>query len=153
MPGFHLAEINIARLLAPLDHPQIADFVADLAPVNALADRSDGFVWRLVGEAGNAIDLSYSEDPFIIVNMSVWTTPEALRNFVYRSGHIEVFRKRAHWFEPHTQAPYCLWWVPAGHIPSLAEGRDRLNHYHLHGPTAHSFWFTDLHPAPALASV
>jgi hypothetical protein len=153
MPDFQLAEINIARLIAPLDHPKIADFVADLAPINALADRSNGFIWRLQGEQGNATDLSYSDDPSVIVNMSVWTTPEALRDFVYRSDHVDVFRKRASWFEPHTQAPYCLWWVPSGHIPTVTEGRERLEHYHRHGPTAHAFWFSQLYAAPAFADV
>jgi hypothetical protein len=149
MPAFVLAEINIARLLHPLDHPQIADFVAELKPVNELADRSEGFIWRLQSSAGDATDIGYSDDPFIILNMSVWTTPEALRAFVYRSGHVEVFRKRASWFEKPQRAPYCLWWVPCGHIPSVEEGRDRLEHYWEHGPTPEAFWFNVLFPAPA----
>ncbi len=153
MAEFHLAEINIARLIAPLDDPQIKDFVDALEPINALADCSEGFIWRLQGEQGNATDLSYSDDPFVIVNMSVWVTPETLRNFVYRSNHVDIFRKRAHWFEPHAKPPYCLWWVPVGHIPSVVEGRERLEHYNAHGPTAHSFWFNNLYPAPALVGV
>jgi len=153
MAEFMLAEINIARLLHPLDHPQIADFVADLKPVNALADQSAGFIWRLQSSSGDATDIAYSDDPFIILNMSVWTTPEALRDFVYRSGHVEVFRKRASWFEKSPHAPYCLWWVSAGHVPSVAEGQNRLEHYWQHGPTSEAFWLNHLFPAPLLIAV
>ena len=148
MSGFELAEINIARLVAPLDHPQIADFVADLDRINALADSSDGFVWRLKSESGDATDIAYNDDPFIILNMSVWTSPQTLREFTYKSGHVEVYRKRQQWFHKPDQASYCLWWVPAGHRPSVAEARERLEHYRKHGPTEYSFWFNQLFPAP-----
>lgn len=148
--SFHLAQINVARLIAPLEDPQIAEFVAALAPINELADRSEGFVWRLQGASGNATDLVYSANPFVIVNMSVWTTPGALRDFVYRSGHVDIYRKRRQWFEPSSAAPYCLWWMPAGQIPTVQEGSTRLEHYHRYGATEHAFWFSQLYPAPAL---
>lgn len=147
--NFHIAQINIGRLVAPIDDPQIASFMAQLDPVNALADASPGFVWRLQSDAGNATDIAYNEDPFVIVNMSVWSSVEALRDFVYASRHIEVFRDRARWFEKMDKPHYCLWWVPAGHIPTVAEGRERLEHYQQHGPTLFSFWFSRLFPAPS----
>ena len=153
MQDFHLAQINIARLVAPLDHPQIAEFVAELDPINALADQSEGFIWRLQSDSGNATDLSYNDDPMIIVNMSVWTSPDTLSDFAYRSRHVEIFRKRYHWFHKSDLPQYCLWWVPAGHRPTVAEGRDRLEHYRKHGATEHSFWFSQLFPAPTAVSV
>jgi hypothetical protein len=146
--NFHLAQINIGRLVAPIDDPQIAGFVAQLDPVNALADSAPGFVWRLQSDAGNATDIAYNDDPFVIVNMSVWTSVEALRDFVYASRHIDVFRDRAKWFEKMDKPHYCLWWVPAGHLPTVAEGRERLEHYQQHGPTPVSFWFSKLFPVP-----
>jgi len=146
--NFHLAQINIGRLVAPLDDPKIAGFVAQLDPINALADAAPGFVWRLQSASGNATELAYNDDPFAIVNMSVWTSVEALRNYVYTSRHIEVFRDRAKWFEKMDKPHYCLWWIPAGHIPGVSEGREHLERYQQHGPTPYSFWFSKLFPAP-----
>jgi Domain of unknown function (DUF3291) len=92
---YQLAQINIGRLIAPVDDPRVAEFVAGLAPINAIADRSPGFVWRLQSDSGNATDIPFSEDPTMLVNMSVWESLEALRNYTYRSEHVEFFRKRA----------------------------------------------------------
>ena len=151
---YHLAQINIGRLIAPLDDPRIAGFVSQLAPINALADGSPGFVWRLQSASGNATDVPYSdEDPILIVNMSVWESLEALRDYVYRSKHIGVFRGRAKWFEKMDKPSYCLWWVPAGHVPTVAEGRERLTHYQEHGATPYSFWFSQYFPAPVREEV
>lgn len=147
--AYHLAQINIARLIAPIDDPRIAGFVAELDPVNALADAAPGFVWRLQSASGNATDIAYSEDPFLIVNMSVWESVQSLRAFSYQSHHLQVFRQRTKWFEKSAVPSYCLWWVPAGHVPTVAEGRERLEHYQQHGPTQHAFWFQHLFPAPA----
>ena len=147
--AYHLAQINISRLLAPLDDPQIAGFVSQLDEINALADDATGFVWRLQSSSGNATDIAYNDDPFVIVNMSVWESVEALRNFVYRSNHIKVFRDRASWFEKPAKPNYCLWWIPIGHIPSVAEGRERLEHYQANGATPYSFWFSQQFPQPA----
>jgi hypothetical protein len=143
---FHLAQINIARLLAPIDDQKIAEFVALLAPINALADQAPGFVWRLQSNSGNATDIAYSDDPFVIVNMSVWESVEALRDFAYKSNHMKVFRDRPKWFEKMEKPSYCLWWVPTGHIPTVAEGREHLEHYQLHGATSYSFWFSQQFP-------
>ncbi|MGC4053108.1 MAG: DUF3291 domain-containing protein [Paludibaculum sp.] len=145
---FHLAQINIARLVAPLDDPRISAFVSQLDEINALAESSPGFVWRLKSDSGNATDIAYSEDPFVIVNMSVWTSVDALRDFTYSTRHVEVFRDRSLWFERMETPHYCLWWIPAGHVPTVAEGRERLQHYQRHGATPHSFWFSRRFPAP-----
>ena len=147
--NFHLAQINIGRLIAPIDDPRSAGFVAELDPVNALADAAPGFVWRLQSSSGNATDIVYDQnDLSILLNMSVWESVEALQAFTYASNHAGVFRERAKWFEKMTLPHYCLWWVPEGHIPSVAEGRERLEHYQKHGATPFSFWFSQLFPAP-----
>jgi hypothetical protein len=146
---YHLAQINIARLVAPIDDLRIAGFVSQLGPINALADSAPGFVWRLQSESGNATDVPFSGDPFVIVNMSVWESIEALRDFTYSSRHIELFRDRARWFEKMDKPHYCLWWVTAGHIPTLDEGRERLRHFQEHGATPHAFWFSQQFPAAA----
>ena len=145
---YHLAQINIGRLVAPIDDPRIADFVAQLAPINALADSAPGFVWRLQSDSGNATDIPFSDDPRVIVNMSVWKSIDALRNFTYDSKHTRVLKDRARWFEKMDKPHYCLWWVPAGHIPTVAEGRERLLHFQEHGATPYSFWFSEQFPAP-----
>jgi Domain of unknown function (DUF3291) len=143
----HLAQINIGRLIAPVDDSKIAEFVAQLDPVNALADAAPGFVWRLQSSSGNATDIVYNDDPFVIVNMSVWESVEALRDFVYQSNHLDVLRDRAKWFEKMEKPHYCLWWIPSTHIPTVTEGRERLEHYQQHGATPFSFWFSKLYPA------
>jgi hypothetical protein len=147
--NYHLAQINIGRLVAPIDDPKIAEFVAQLEPINALADQAPGFIWRLQSSSGNATDIAYNDDPFVIVNMSVWDSIEALRSFAYRSDHVTVLRDRAKWFEKMDKPNYCLWWVPKGHQPSVAEGRERLEHYQMHGATPYAFWFSQQFPAPA----
>jgi hypothetical protein len=149
----YLAQINIARLLAPIDDPKIADFVAQLDEVNSLAEKSPGFVWRLKSDAGNATDIVYSDDPFVIVNMSVWESVESLKQFTYSGQHLSVYRNRADWFEKMRLPHYCLWWIPNGHIPTVAEGRERLEYYQKHGATAEAFWFSQLFPAPGFETV
>ena len=99
MTGFHLAQINVARALAPLDDPRLAGFVARLDEINALADRSPGFVWRLQSDSGNATDIQVSDDPLTIVNMSVWRDLDSLFAYVYRSDHLQVMAQRRQWFE------------------------------------------------------
>jgi hypothetical protein len=148
--AFHLAQLNVGRVLHPVDHPAIRPFMDALEHVNRLADSSPGFVWRLQTASGNATDVvhPWSADRFALVNMSVWTDPEALRQFVYRTQHREYLTRRAEWFEKPSQAHYVLWWVRAGHIPSLEEAAERLEHYRRHGPTAFAFWFVNLFPAP-----
>lgn len=152
--GFHLAQLNLARLLHPLDDPRLAEFVEGLAIVNRLADHAPGFVWRLQSEEGDATGLTHpwSADPFLLVNMSVWRDPESLKEFVYKSGHLEYYLRRLDWFEKPAAPHYVLWWVPEGHQPSLAEAQERLEHYRRHGATPDAFWFGRLFPAPAETS-
>jgi hypothetical protein len=138
---YHLAQINIARMLAPLESPVMADFVANLDRINALADDAPGFIWRLIGEGNDATSLRPYDDDRMIVNMSVWESIEALHDYTYYSGHVEVFRRRAEWFQKMSKPALGLWWIPAGHIPTPPEGAARLDHMEAHGPTPHAFTF------------
>lgn len=141
MATHHLAQLNIARMLAPIDSPLMSEFVAQLDAINALADGSPGFVWRLKGAGNDATSLRPFPDDFIIVNMSVWESIDALKQFVYRSDHARVLRERAKWFEKMGESHMVMWWVPAGHIPSVGEARDRLLRLREQGETAEAFTF------------
>ena len=141
MTAFHIAQLNIGRARGAVDGPVMAEFMALLDPVNAVADASPGFVWRLQTEEGNATALRPYEDDRMIVNMSVWESMDALHDYVYRSAHGTVARKRRQWFEPLKDPYYALWWVPRGHIPTVEEGKARLAHLARHGATPHAFWF------------
>jgi Domain of unknown function (DUF3291) len=141
--GWHLAQLNIGRMVAPIDAPEVADFVANLEPINALADRSTGFVWRLQTDAGNATGIHAFDDELLLLNMSVWESIETLRAFAYTSAHTGVLRRRAEWFERLAEAHLVLWWVPAGHIPTVAEAIDRLEMLRRDGPTPAAFTFRE----------
>jgi heme-degrading monooxygenase HmoA len=151
MTRYHLAQVNIARLRAPLDTPLLADFVAALTPINALADDSPGFVWRLQTENGDATTVRAFDDERILVNLSVWESLEALADFTYRSAHTAVMRRRREWFHPMQELYLALWWVPAGHQPSLDEARARLAHLDEHGATSAAFTFRAPFPPPGSA--
>ena len=138
---FHLAQINIGRMRAPLTEPQMAGFVAMLDPINALADASPGFVWRLQTEDGDATALRPFGDAMLIVNMSVWASFEALQEYVYRSQHTAVMRDRKQWFEKFDGMYYALWWVPAGSVPTVAEAKERLDYLREHGESEYAFSF------------
>ncbi len=138
---FHLAEVNIARLREPLDSPLLADFVAALGPINALADASPGFVWRLQTDDGDATGLRPFDDDQMIVNLTTWQSFEALGDYVYHSDHTGVMRQRRRWFEQLREMHMVLWWVPAGHRPTVAEAEERLHHLHAHGPSPRAFTF------------
>lgn len=147
-PAFHLAQVNIALPRAPVDSELLADFMAALAPINALADRSPGFVWRLQTEDGDATAIRPYPDDRILVNMSVWQSREALAEYVYRSDHTPFMRRRREWFE-HMGTPYmALWWLPAGDLPTLADAVERLDHLRDYGPTPFAFTFRDAFPPP-----
>lgn len=148
---FHLAQVNVGRLLAPLDAPETAGFVEALAPLNALADTSPGFVWRLQSEGGNATDIRPFPDESILVNMSVWRTLDDLRNFVYRSDHVAILRQRREWFEKLTEVHLALWWLPAGRLPTLEEAAWRLDLIRSQGPTAEAFTFRTPFGPPVVA--
>jgi hypothetical protein len=137
----HLAQLNIARLLAPLDDPRIADFVDNLVPVNALAEASPGYVWRLQDEHGDATSIKAFEDDLVILNLTVWESVEALADFVFRTGHRDFLRRRREWFEGAVEATTCLWWIPEGTVPQVPEAIARLEHLRAHGPTPTAFTF------------
>jgi len=141
MHDHHIAQVNIARMKAPLDSPVMEGFVSRLAEINALADAADGFVWRLQTEAGDATYLRPYEDDRILFNLSVWTSIETLKSYVYRTAHAELLRGRRDWFEQFDRAFVALWWVPAGHIPTIDEAKARLAHFDEHGPSPVAFTF------------
>ncbi len=146
--NYQLAQVNIARILAPLTDPIMAGFVARLDDINALADGSPGFVWRLQTEEGDATALRPYEDDRIIVNLSVWASLDDLFAFVYKSQHQEVKRLRRQWFERIDDHFIALWWVPAGHIPSVEEAKERLEYLREHAETPYAFSFRKSFPAP-----
>lgn len=149
MRRWHLAQINVARALAPSGSEVMTGFYARISAINALADASPGFVWRLQDDSGNATSIQTSEDPYLLVNMSVWESIEALKDFVYRSSHAGVFADRARWFEKPSQPHQALWWIPAGHIPTTAEGYARLDLLRSVGPGPEAFTFAHPSPPPA----
>ena len=137
----HLAAFNIARLRAPMDDPQIDDFRNNLDRINALAEDSPGFVWRLQDDTGNATGIKPFGDDLEIVNLSVWESIDALADFTYRTGHVDFLRRRREFFEAPTQAIVCLWWIPEGTVPTVEDAIGRLQHLREHGPTAEAFTF------------
>ncbi len=141
MTNYHLVQINIARMKAPLEDPIMQEFVAGLDPINALADAAPGFVWRLQDDSGDATSLRPFPDDYLIVNMSVWESVASLRLFTYKTAHVAYVRQRKAWFETLDQPIYALWWLPAGQIPTVAEAKIRLEHLIEHGdsPTAFTF--------------
>ena len=137
----HIVQANIARMRAALDDPVMAGFVERLEPLNALADASPGFVWRLQTEAGDATEIEVFGDERVLFNMSVWESIEALESYVYKSGHVNAVQKRSEWFERPTRSPFVLWWVEAGTIPTIQDGKSRLEKLWEHGPTGEAFTF------------
>ncbi|HEY3799503.1 MAG TPA: DUF3291 domain-containing protein [Caulobacteraceae bacterium] len=150
MSGWRLAEVNVGRLLAPVSDPRIADFYNALSRINDMADAQPGFVWRLKGEGNDASDIQPDPgDPLQAINASVWESPEHLAAFAYRTEHIEFVRRRTEWFESPREAYLALWWVPAGHAPTLAECLERLAHLRANGPSAYAFDFRTRFAPPA----
>ena len=145
--SYELAQVNIGRLAAPLDSPQLAAFMAALDPVNAAAEQAPGYIWRLQTEDGNATALRPYDDDLMIVNMSTWASFEALAGFVYGEEHRAVMVQRRKWFE-RMEVYMVLWWVPAGHVPSVDEAKVRLALLYEHGPTSDAFTFRHRFPAP-----
>ncbi len=148
MRAWHLAQINIGRLIAPQGDPRVQPFFDQLDAINALADRSPGFVWRLQTADGNATDIKPTDDPLFIVNMSVWEDADSLFAFVYKSAHTPVMAKRKDYFERFDGVYQALWWVPAGHEPSVDEGLSRIWRLERFGPSQHAFTFKARFPAP-----
>ena len=147
MKTLHIAQVNIGRMKGALEDPVMAGFVARLDEINALADRSPGFAWRLKSEAGNATYLRPYDDDRILFNMSVWQSIDHLKRYVYYTAHVELLKNRHAWFEKFGGAYAALWWVPQGHEPGIDEAKKRLAHLDAHGPTP--FAFTFMQPFPA----
>lgn len=149
MPDYQLAQVNIARPLAPIGSALMQEFVDNLDPVNAAADASPGFVWRLQTPEGNATSLHVFGDPHLLINMSVWESVEALRDFVQRGeAHRIVLGRRKEWFSQMGEAYTALWWVPNGHKPTIDEAEARLSHLRTNGPTSVAFTFRNAFPPP-----
>lgn len=137
----YLAQLNIAKLLAPIDSPQLKDFVDNLDPINAIAEESAGFIWRLKDESGNATSIEGFDDPAIIANMSVWTSVETLKQFMFKTHHINFLKRKSEWFENPSKANYVLWWIPKNHIPTLEEARSKLFYMQEKGESSKAFTF------------
>ena len=152
MTDYHLAQLNVGRTRVALDDPVMAEFVTNLDRINALAEASPGFVWRLQDDSGNATGISVSDDPHFIVNLSVWDSIDALFEFVYRTGHSEFLARRKEWFEPFGRPYVVLWWIPAGTTPSIEEALRRLDLLAERGPGPEAFTFKKRFGPPSAAS-
>ncbi|HVG24448.1 MAG TPA: DUF3291 domain-containing protein [Thermoanaerobaculia bacterium] len=141
----HVAQVNIARALAPLDSDLLRTFVARLEEINALADAAPGFVWRLKSDEGPSSYLRPFDDDRILFNLSVWTSIDALKAYVYKTAHAELLRQRREWFTQFDGAHMALWRVAEGHIPSIEEAKERLAHLETHGPSPFAFTFRAIH--------
>jgi len=147
MSHYQLAQLNIAAMKESLESPLMADFAANLERINALAEESPGFVWRLKDEEGDATSIR----PFggnILVNMSVWENVEALHDFAFKSAHVDILRRRREWFERIAEAYAVLWWIPRDHRPPVSEAAERMAHLKAYGPTAQAFTFKDVFLPP-----
>jgi Domain of unknown function (DUF3291) len=138
---YYLAQANIGRMLASIDSTLMADFVANLDPINLLAEKSDGFIWRLKGEGNDATSIKIFDDDFMIINMSVWSDIDSLFRYVYQSNHIEIFKRRKEWFEKMPEMHMALWYVPAGEMPTVKMAIERLTYLRNHGETPYAFSF------------
>ncbi len=143
-----LAQVNIGRIRAPMNDPVMAEFAAALIDVNGLAEQSPGFVWRLKDGSGDATSIQAFPDPLIVVNMSVWQDVLSLQNYVYRTMHGRFFARWQSWFEKYDGAHVALWWIPAGHIPAVAEAKERLAIITARGLSADAFTFREAFPPP-----
>lgn len=141
----HLAQLNVARMVAPLDDPVMADFKNALGPINELAESTPGFVWRLKGSEDDPTALVDHDYGDFAVTYSVWESRQALWDFIYRTAHLPYLRRRREWFHHTTLPSAVLWWVEEGEIPSLKHGLERLEHLREHGPTPHAFTFKDFY--------
>jgi hypothetical protein len=137
----YLAQVNIGKIIAPMNSSLMAGFADNLDRINALAESSEGFIWRLKDEANNATSIKVFDDDFIIINMSVWTNMDALYKYVYQSVHTDYLKRRREWFEKMPEMHMALWYVPESHIPDTAEAVDKLKYIRKHGETPLAFGF------------
>ena len=148
--GTHLAQLNVGRIRYPTDDPRLAEFMAALDAINALAERSPGFVWRLKSDSGNATDIKVTADPMFLINMSVWKTAEELEHFVWRTVHRRFYRRKGSWFAPMSTPHFVMWWIGIDHIPTPEEALARLAHLTEKGPSDHAFGWESLANTEAL---
>jgi hypothetical protein len=152
VPTHHLAQLNLGLLRAPLDSEEMAEFRRSLDPINALAEATPGFVWRLQDDDGGSssfVEVPGMDDPLWAPNMSVWESLEALQHFMYKSGHAMYLRRRTEWFQRPDGLINVLWWMTAGEIPTLDDAVRRLRHLEAHGPSEVGFGFRDVPPPPS----
>ena len=149
MADYLVAQLNIARMVAPLDDPVMQDFVRALEPINALADDNPGFVWRLQDDSGDATAINAFDDPSLLVNLSLWKNIESLRDFVYRTEHLDFLKAKKQWFKPLSTPHLVLWWVPQRSIPTVEEAKHRLESLIRHGPTQDAFTLSRTFDPPA----
>lgn len=149
MSEYQLAQINIAKARDAMDSETMKGFVDRLDEINALADESEGFVWRLQDEGGDATSIKAFDDPDMIVNMSVWEGIEPLKHFVYRTVHVDLIRDREEWFHKIAESHQALWWIPKGHIPTVEEGIEKLGLLQKNGPSSEAFTFAKPAPMPS----
>ncbi|MEO1148243.1 MAG: DUF3291 domain-containing protein [Cyanobacteria bacterium J06638_22] len=147
---YYLAQINIARMRASLDDPIMAEFANALDDVNAVAEQSPGFVWRLQTPSGNATSIQAYSDPQILVNLSVWQSVEQLKTYVYKSLHGDFFARRRSWFEKYSGEHFGMWWVPVGHLPTVEEGKAKLAYLEQHGDSPECFTFAKPYPSESI---
>ena len=141
----HLVQLNIATLVAPEGDPRVAPFFENLERINQLGDESPGFVWRLEGDEGaGATDIKAWDDPLMILNLTVWESVDALKTYAYKTEHVELFKRRAEFFEPHDGPHLAMWWIPEGEVPTVEDAIERLSHLAEHGPTERAFTFASI---------
>lgn len=146
MPEYHLAQLNLGLFRAPLDSDEMAEFHSALEPINALAEATPGFVWRLKDDDGGSssfVEVPGMDDPLWAPNMSVWETRDALKHFMYKSGHASYLRRRTEWFQRPDGLINVLWWIPVGETPTLDDAVRRLRHLEAHGPGQEGFGLRD----------
>jgi hypothetical protein len=146
---FHLAQVNIGIAKGEMDREVMKVFADNLDPINAIAESSKGFVWRLKDDGGNATDISFSDNPNELVNMSVWESVETLKHFMFKTHHIDFLKRKKEWFETPTQATYVLWWIPAGHFPTIEEAKQKLALIRQNSETVEAFSFKKVFAAPS----
>ncbi len=148
LSAHHLAQVNVAQAKADMDSDLMQGFVSRLDEINALAESAEGFIWRLKEDSGSATAIRVSDDPLLLINMSVWVNLESLKHYVYKSLHVELIKDREVWFNKMGESHQALWWIPAGHIPSTEEARKKLEYIRKTGPSEEAFTFAKPYPTP-----
>jgi len=148
---YYLSQINIALMKAPIDDPVMAEFATAIREVNAVAEQSPGFVWRLQTESGDATSIRAYPDLKMLVNLSVWQSVEQLKSYVYKSLHGEFFARRRNWFEKYQGEHFAMWWIPKTYLPTVEEGKAKLEYLTLHGDSPECFTFAKPYPPPTVS--